>query len=56
MNEKVHCMHKLEKIPHMKVQSVLKVSYKKLNDIEKEIFLDIACFAKEKTRILFQEF
>ena len=49
-------MHKLEKIPHMKVQSVLKVSYKKLNDIEKEIFLDIACFAKEKTRILFQEF
>ena len=39
-------LHKLEKIPHMKVQNVLKVSYERLDDIEKEIFLDIACFFK----------
>ena len=30
----------------MKVQSVLKVSYNRLNDIEKELLLDIACFFK----------
>ncbi|RVW33168.1 TMV resistance protein N [Vitis vinifera] len=45
-------LHKLEKIPHMKVQSVLKVSYERLDDTEKEIFLDIACFFKGKDKDL----
>ncbi|KAL6316977.1 hypothetical protein AAG906_024516 [Vitis piasezkii] len=36
----------LLKNTHMKVQNVLKVSYDRLDDIEKEIFLDIACFFK----------
>ena len=45
-------LHKLEKIPHMKVQSVLKVSYERLDRTEKEIFLDIACFFKGKDKDL----
>ena len=39
-------LHKLEKIPHMEIQNVLKISYDGLDDKEKEIFLDIACFFK----------
>ena len=37
-------LKKLEKIPHMKVQEILQVSYDKLDDVEQGIFLDIACF------------
>ena len=37
-------LHKLEKIPHIEIQNVLKISYDGLNDIEKGTFLDIACF------------
>ena len=43
-------LHKLKKIPHKKVQNVLKVSYDRLDDIEKEIFLDIVCFFKGKDK------
>ena len=43
-------LHKLEKIPHINVQNVLKVSYEKLEDIYKDIFLDIASFFKLRTR------
>ena len=34
------------KIPHKDIQKILQVSYDGLNDLEKNIFLDIACFFK----------
>nr|XP_023898100.1 TMV resistance protein N-like [Quercus suber] len=34
------------KIPHEDIQKILRVSYDGLNDLEKNIFLDIACFFK----------
>ena len=43
-------LHKLKKIPDGIVQSVLKVSYDHLDDICKEIFLDIACFFRGKDK------
>ncbi|PNY04073.1 disease resistance protein (TIR-NBS-LRR class) [Trifolium pratense] len=35
-----------EKIPHEKIQEILRVSYDGLTEREKEIFLDITCFFK----------
>nr|WLD25410.1 TMV resistance protein N [Morus macroura] len=46
---------KLQKIPDKKILSVLKISYDSLDDTEKEIFLDIACFFKGEKRDLVQE-
>ena len=37
-----------KKIPNEDVQQILKVSYDGLKEVEKEIFLDIACFYKRK--------
>ena len=37
-------LEKLEKIPYKKVQEILRVSYDKLDDVEREGFLDIACY------------
>ncbi|XP_059654449.1 disease resistance protein RPV1-like [Cornus florida] len=37
-------LKKLEKIPDLKVQKILRVSYDSLGDKEKCLFLDIACF------------
>ena len=50
-------LHKLKKIPNKQIYDTLKISYDELEDNEKEIFLDIACFFKGKekdyvTRIL----
>ena len=39
-------LHKLEKTPDKKVQSALRVSYDRLDNATKGIFLDIACFFK----------
>ncbi|KAJ9707363.1 hypothetical protein PVL29_002389 [Vitis rotundifolia] len=39
-------LKKLKEIPNMQVQNVLKISYEGLDEIEKEIFLDVACFFK----------
>ena len=52
---------KLKTIPHMDIQNVLKISYDGLDDVEKGIFLDIACFFKGKdkdfvSRILDEDF
>ncbi|XP_048137901.1 disease resistance protein L6-like [Rhodamnia argentea] len=37
-------LKKLKKVPHIKVQEKLKISYDALNPEEQQIFLDIACF------------
>ena len=39
-------LEKYKNIPHEKIQEILKVSYDGLEKIEKDIFLDIACFFK----------
>ncbi|XP_044475181.1 disease resistance-like protein DSC1 [Mangifera indica] len=39
-------LDKLRKCPHNDIQSVLKISYDGLDDEEKDLFLDIACFFK----------
>ncbi|KAH9782248.1 ADP-ribosyl cyclase/cyclic ADP-ribose hydrolase [Citrus sinensis] len=43
-------MRKLEVIPHMEIQEVLKVSYDSLDDSQKDVFLDIACFFEGEHR------
>ncbi|KAM3738987.1 hypothetical protein ACB098_09G171800 [Castanea mollissima] len=39
-------LNKYEKIPNRDIQKILKLSYEGLEDTEKHIFLDIACFFK----------
>ncbi|KAL5565383.1 hypothetical protein UlMin_028547 [Ulmus minor] len=43
-------LEKLKRIPHYEIQAVLERSYDALDDEEKGLFLDIACFFKGKRR------
>ncbi|CAN6722756.1 unnamed protein product [Malus baccata var. baccata] len=43
-------LEKIRKIPHMGIQDVLRTSFDGLDDSEKDIFLDIACFFKGMTK------
>lgn len=43
-------MTKLKKIPCKEIQNILRLSYDGLDDTEKEIFLDIACFFNGEDR------
>ena len=43
-------LRKLEKKLPMEIESVLKISFDGLDDMEKDIFLDIACFFKGKDK------
>ncbi|RDY13182.1 TMV resistance protein N, partial [Mucuna pruriens] len=43
-------LKKLEEIPNMEIQKVLKLSYDDLEPHEKDIFLDIACFFRGEER------
>ena len=45
-------LDKQKRTPNMNIQEVLKVSYDGLDDREKNIFLDIACFFKERIKIM----
>uniref|UniRef100_A0A0R0IAY8 TIR domain-containing protein n=1 Tax=Glycine max TaxID=3847 RepID=A0A0R0IAY8_SOYBN len=47
-NEWDSALSKLKKIPNTEVQAVFRLSYDGLDDDEKNIFLDIACFFKGK--------
>ncbi|KAG6675463.1 hypothetical protein I3842_15G103500 [Carya illinoinensis] len=42
-------LNKYKQIPDINIQSVLRVSYDRLEDSEKDMFLDIACFFKGGT-------
>ncbi|XP_048136632.1 disease resistance protein L6-like [Rhodamnia argentea] len=44
-------LKKLEKAPPMEIQKTLKITYERLDDAQRQIFLDIACFfvGKDKT-------
>ncbi|KAL3745284.1 hypothetical protein ACJRO7_014403 [Eucalyptus globulus] len=37
-------LKKLREVPHQKVREMLRICYEELDDMEKKIFLDIACF------------
>ena len=43
-------LHKLEREPKTKIQNVLKISFDRLDHIQKKIFLDIACFFKGENK------
>ncbi|KDO48214.1 hypothetical protein CISIN_1g0402552mg, partial [Citrus sinensis] len=43
-------MRKLEIIPHVEIEEVLKISYDSLDDSQKNVFLDIACFLEGEHR------
>ncbi|XLS95332.1 hypothetical protein HN51_071340 [Arachis hypogaea] len=49
VDEWTSALEKYEKIPNKEVQNVLRVTYDNLEENEKEIFLDIACFFKGET-------
>ncbi|XP_044509855.1 disease resistance-like protein DSC1 isoform X2 [Mangifera indica] len=46
----------LKRIPHKDIHNVLKVCYEGLNDDEKNIFLDIACFLKSEKNDFVMDF
>ncbi|KAF7851302.1 hypothetical protein BT93_L4130 [Corymbia citriodora subsp. variegata] len=48
-------LHKLSKIPEKTINQVLKISFDGLEDEEKEIFLDLACFFKGKSMMYVKE-
>ncbi|XP_062113644.1 disease resistance-like protein DSC1 [Humulus lupulus] len=41
---------KLKKIPNIGIQNVLKISYDELDNYEKSLFLDVACFFRSENR------
>ncbi|XP_075657002.1 TMV resistance protein N-like isoform X1 [Castanea sativa] len=43
-------LEKYKKIPIKRIQNILQVSYNELQDTEKDIFLDIACFFKGRDK------
>ncbi|PWA52930.1 toll/interleukin-1 receptor (TIR) domain-containing protein [Artemisia annua] len=49
-NEWMSTLARLEDIPETEIMDKLKISYDGLKPVEKELFLDIACFFREKTK------
>ncbi|KAK3426930.1 hypothetical protein EUGRSUZ_F03254 [Eucalyptus grandis] len=49
-------LDKLKKIPHEEIHDVLKISFDGLEEQEKAIFLDIACFLRGKSTDYIKEF
>ncbi|KAJ7975386.1 TMV resistance protein N-like [Quillaja saponaria] len=46
MDEWKSTLEKYERVPNKDIQNILRISYDNLDDNEKQIFLDIACFFK----------
>ncbi|KAG6628011.1 hypothetical protein CIPAW_15G170100 [Carya illinoinensis] len=47
----VSAMDEYKQIPHQDIQKILQTSYGRLNDNEKNVFLDIACFFNGQVRL-----
>ncbi|KEH26766.1 NB-ARC domain protein [Medicago truncatula] len=48
-------LDKYDRIPHEDIQKILKVSYDALDEEQQSVFLDIACFFKERRKEFVQE-
>ncbi|XP_040995566.1 disease resistance protein RPV1-like isoform X2 [Juglans microcarpa x Juglans regia] len=48
-------LDKCKRLPNKNIHNILRVSYDDLDDNEKDIFLDIACFFKENNRLVMHD-
>ena len=56
IEEWVSALEKLKMVPHNDIQKVLRISYEGLDDMERELFLDIACFFINTSSVVLTSF